>query len=159
MQNVIRENKICKCCGKEFIPTTARQIFCCKQCSAYYHNHKRSPVRESKQCVICGTEFMPRNNRQVTCGKAECVKGNEKNVKAKKAYSYKRPAYETQARKKKRYSKTGWESLTPCQRWELMSLTELSGEIARLFPGKSFGDVRLLKEQGKLPDEFGKRCR
>lgn len=151
--------KICKCCGGEFTPTTKRQIFCCKECSSYYHNHKRSPIRENKACVICGTVFMPRNSRQVTCGKPECVKKNEHNVKAKRAYKYKRPAYEAQTKKKKRYSKAEWKNLTPEQRWELMSLTELSGEIARLFPTKSFGEVRLLKEQRKLPDEFGKRCR
>lgn len=52
-----------------------------------------------------------------------------------------------------------WNEYTPEERWERMTLTEISAEIARLYPGKSFGQVRILKEQGLLSEDFGRGCR
>jgi hypothetical protein len=50
-----------------------------------------------------------------------------------------------------------WNALSSAERWELMDLTEISREIAAMYPRKSFGHVRLLKEQGRLHEDFGKR--
>jgi hypothetical protein len=55
--------------------------------------------------------------------------------------------------------KKSWKRCNASERWEQMTLTELSGEIARMFPGMSYAQVRTLKEQGKLPEDFGKDVR
>lgn len=105
---------------------------------------KQKPDIPPRKCVICPTIFAPYHKRQVTCGSAECQR-----VYASK--TYKRLGI-PQKRKP-------WDKCNASERWEQMTLTELSGEIARMFPGKSYADIRTLKEQGKLPEDFGKDVR
>lgn len=154
------ELRNCKYCKKEFLPESKQQVFCCPQCRINYHN-KKPLTKDRKKCIICGAEFTVWNQRQVTCGKKECVKINSNNTKHKKRqkkYLYAKNEGVTTPSPKKKVVKP-WSRCTPSEKWERMTLTELSAEIARLYPGKSFGQVRLLKEQGLLPEEFGKECR
>lgn len=157
------EVKICKECGKEFIAKKPEQKFCSCACGGRYsikHREPLKPTKPPKECIICGKEFIPWNKTQVTCGRKECQRINSDNSKKKKrgAYKYSKNGglhLPPTPRKKKK----PWSKCNASERWEQMTLTELSGEIARMFPGKSFAQVRTLKEQGKLPEDFGKGVR
>lgn len=153
--------KVCLQCGKEFLTKDPRKRFCCQKCGVNWHNAHRKTDKEPKTCIICGAEFIPWNKTQVTCGRKECVRINSNTNKKKKrgVYKYAKNGGLTMPPSTPRKKKKPWAECTPTERWEQMTLTELSGEIARMFPGKSFGDVRLLKEQGKLPEDFGKDVR
>lgn len=153
--------KECPYCGKKFI-AVGKQKYCTYRCGALYHQRLNRRKYEPRICTVCGEEFLPRTKVQVTCGKPECVKHNPKKHYRGFRYTYKHYKWEglslpEKQQIKKKISDKKWNSLSASERWEMMSLTELSGEIARLFPGQSFGQVRLLKEQGKLPEDFGKR--
>lgn len=156
------ESKICLYCKNDFIKKRKDQIFCCHSCAVSYHNAKRKPLKDKKNCVICGKEFYPWNKNQVTCGRKECVKTNSNNNKKKKkkrgAYLYAKNGGLKMPPSPPKKKVKPWDECTPSERWERMSLTELSREIARLYPGKSFGQVRILKEQGLLSEDFGKGC-
>lgn len=152
--------KICEWCGKEFIPNRDSQRFCSNACSGTYNSKHRQPKGPLKECIICGEKFSPYHGRQVTCGKKECAKKHISNLKKKKKYKYpKKPKSAVPTPPPSTKDEKSWGRLSASERWEKMTLTELSAEISRLFPGKSYGEVRILKEQGKLPKDFGKGCR
>lgn len=122
-------------------------------------------INEVRTCIIakCGKEFIPRTKAQVTCGSEECKKEyaliQKRRKRSRYRYNYKKDeglVIPSPSPKKKRKP---WNKCNAYERWEQMTLTELSGEIARMFPGMSYADVRTLKEQGKLPEEFGKDVR
>lgn len=129
--------------------------------SATFDTGVHKPLKEKKICVICEKEFSPWNKNQVTCGGDECKKKYHSIQKSKKrgVYKYARNGGLTKPSRPTKKKVKPWNEYTPEERWERMSLTELSAEIARLYKGMSFGKVRLLKEQGKLVEEFGLRCR
>ena len=121
-----------------------------------------------KECLYCGTKFVATGkNKYCTyrCGilynqrlnRTKNVSGESisKKYKHNKWEGVSEPKWKPPKRTKMTLKK--WNALPASERWEMMTLTELSGEIARMFPGKSFAQVRLLKEQGKLPEDFGKR--
>lgn len=113
-----------------------------------------------------------KSNRQKTCLNPDCIRKNIRNWNRKyqqKVYKSLSPNYKyskneglTLPTPKKKRIQTAmtveeWNALPVAERWELMDLTEPSREIAAMYPGKSFGHVRLLKEQGRLHEDFGKR--
>lgn len=160
------EEKECLYCGTKFA-AQGKKKYCTYRCGILYHQRLNRRKYEPRICTVCGEEFLPRSSVQVTCGKPDCVKNNSNKQL--------RGVYRSRGQKKYQYSKweglslpekkrirtkmtvKKWNALSASERWELMNLTELSGEIARMFPGKSFAQVRLLKEQGTLPEDFGKR--
>lgn len=145
--------KNCLFCEKEFKTTLKRQKCCSDTCYSrwYSRTHQRGIKKTTKECYVCGKKFTPYTFKQVTCGSEECQKKNAAlRQQGKRVMLPSTPSPLPDAKKE-------WNKLTPSERWERMSLTELSGEIAKLYPGKSFGQVRLLKEQGMLPKDFGRR--
>lgn len=78
--------RICLHCGKEFYPTTAKQIYCSKDC---VYSHKREVVLtkrfeekgnhtfKQKECKRCGKLFWPSNGRETLCSK-ECKEENRR---------------------------------------------------------------------------------
>lgn len=150
------EMKECKYCKKEFLPESKQQKFCCPACRINFHN-KKPLIKEKRKCIICGKKYTPWHNRQVTCGGNECVRLYKMEAKRAKRGAYSVERIKTVKKPKKKQK--AWSRCTPEERWERMSLTELSAEIARLYKGMSFGKVRLLKEQGLLHKDFGKGCR
>ena len=94
----LHPKKTCPCCGKEFWPNTAPQIYCSKECHAKYANKKRSEQRmlgkeghrfQKKICKICGKEFWPSNGQEEMCS-PECKKKNAKEYRKRyyqKVYS------------------------------------------------------------------------
>lgn len=154
--------KYCLYCGKEFEVAIHNQKFCCEKCRTKYHNDKKKKDNPKRRCIICNRWYTPRHGKQVTCGREECVKQREKDVKKGRPKTYLYAKYEgleTSLLKPPRKRKKSWKRCTPEERWEQMNLTEISKEILRFFPKKSYAQVRLLKEQGKLPDDFGLECR
>ena len=151
--------KICKYCGKPFLAKDPRRIFCCSACCTKWHNENNKPKKEPKKCIICGKEFIPWNKTQVTCGCKECVKAYSLIQKKKKrgAYKYAKNGGLTITHPPKRKKHKAWDKCTPEERWERMSWQELTAELARLHI--KYGQGQVLKQQGKLPDDFGLRCR
>ena len=155
------EAKECPYCGTKFFPQRKNQKYCTYRCGILYNQKFDRRKYEPRFCTVCGEEFLPRTKVQVTCGKPDCVKHNPKKAR-RKAYAYRYSKWEGLSLTEKqevgkKMPDKKWNELSASERWELMNLTELSGEIARMFPGKSFAQVRLLKEQGTLPEDFGKR--
>ena len=68
--------RVCVHCGKEFYPTTNRQIYCSKNC-VYVHKRKMvlnqrfeekgNHTFKQKQCKRCGKWFWPSNGRETLC--------------------------------------------------------------------------------------------
>lgn len=152
--------KICLHCGNEFTTLNPDQKFCSRSCVGQYNCKTRKANLPPQKCIVCGREFLPWNKSQVTCARKKCQMKHDAEQHKKKRGTYKYQKNEgiipSPSPKKK---KKPWSKCNAYERWEQMTLTELSGEIARMFPGKSFGDIRLLKEQGKLPEDFGKDVR
>lgn len=150
---IVEYTRNCLSCGKEFTTIHKRQICCNDYCySKYYYNTYTKVVLDPKICYICQKEFVPRTSKQVTCGSDKCQQKHAENRRKSARVLVDIPLPISD-------KKDEWDELTPEQRWEKMTLTEISKEIATLYPGKSFGQVRLLKDQGKLADGFGKGCR
>lgn len=152
--------RVCLCCHKEFIPKSERQQkFCCPSCGVKYHNEKRKPLKEHRECVICGKGFTPWNKKQVTCGRKDCTRAYSLIQKKKKrgVYKYAKNGGLTMPPPTPQKKKKHWADCTPEERWEQMTWVELSAELARL--RLKYGQAQVLKQQGKLPDDFGKRCR
>lgn len=90
--------KLCKICGREFIPNNNRQLTCGNECAVI---NKRELTREnakknyrpkepvSKNCISCGKEFIPAHQNTKTCSD-ECKQEHNKNrtsrIAAKKLY-------------------------------------------------------------------------
>lgn len=139
---------ICEYCGIEFEAEKPRRFHNAK-CRMQASKQKK-PV---KICEICGAEFHPFHNRQVTCGAKDCVQTHINNVK--KAQRKKELKSAPKPKKKKKLTAADWKALTPSQRWELMTLEEISAEVARFH--MTFGQARVLKERRELPFDFGEK--
>lgn len=61
-----RRVKICKQCGKEFLASSNRQMFCSYEC--------RIESYPTVICPVCGNEFKPHRDAQTYCSKACCDK-------------------------------------------------------------------------------------
>lgn len=66
--------RVCKVCGKEFIPWHGNQVTCSTECRdeniRHHHTPKRKWVPEERQCAVCGTPFIARDSRHVCCCKS-----------------------------------------------------------------------------------------
>ena len=140
----------CEYCGAEFEAPNKRR-FCNAKCRVQASKQKK-PV---KICEICGAEFHPINSRQVTCGSKVCTKTHSNNWKGYKYRKSEGIIPPQKPKKKKKLTAAEWNALTPCERWELMTLQELSAELSRLH--MTYGHARTLKERRELPADFGKR--
>lgn len=69
------ETKICKNCGKSFIPVR-RQIYCSRKCGKQYNYRKRAPLKEVK-CGYCGKTFTPLHKNTKYCSD-DCAKTSDK---------------------------------------------------------------------------------
>ncbi len=76
--------KVCPYCGKEFTPTSNRQIFCTKECRYQSSQMQKKTEREKernnhyyrqRQCAVCGDDFWPTHSQQILCSD-ECKKLN-----------------------------------------------------------------------------------
>ncbi len=74
--------KVCPHCGKEFIPTSNRQIFCSKECNYQARRAGKKAEREAERgdhyyrkrvCEVCGKMFWPNSSGQTLCSE-ECRK-------------------------------------------------------------------------------------
>ena len=70
---------------------------------------------------------------------------------------YKKPESDKKVEPKKERPKTikEWNNLTPCERWEFMTLTEISAECLRYHI--TYGQAQSLQQRRQLPADFGKR--
>lgn len=68
--------KTCQHCGKEFIPKSNRQAFCCVECRNTFNQNKKIEARESERgkhyyrqkiCETCGNLFWPNSSQQRFC--------------------------------------------------------------------------------------------
>ncbi|CCZ32845.1 putative uncharacterized protein [Firmicutes bacterium CAG:646] len=80
----IVKKKVCPRCGKEFIPSSNRQIFCTKECcnQARQDKVKADRVAEKgdhyyrqRQCEVCGSIYWPTHSQQKFCSE-KCKKIN-----------------------------------------------------------------------------------
>lgn len=78
------KKKICPHCGKEFIPTSNRQIFCTKECCKQERQGKTKADREAekgdhyyrqRKCEVCGKLYWPTHSQQKFCSD-ECIRVN-----------------------------------------------------------------------------------
>lgn len=74
--------KVCPHCGKEFVPTSNRQIFCSKECNYQARQAEKKAEREVERgdhyyrkriCEVCGREYWPTHSQQKVCSE-ECRK-------------------------------------------------------------------------------------
>lgn len=94
--------RVCSHCGKEFYPTTDKQIYCSKDC-AYAHSRevilakryeeKGNHTFQQKKCKRCGKLFWPSNGRETLCSQ-ECKDENRKEKQL--AYYHKKKEKENQ---------------------------------------------------------------
>ena len=80
----IIKKKICPHCGKEFTPTSNRQIFCTKDCCNQARQDKVKAEREAekgdhyyrqRKCEVCGKLYWPTHSQQKFCSE-ECIRVN-----------------------------------------------------------------------------------
>lgn len=82
----ITKKKVCPHCGKEFTPTSNRQIFCTKECCKQARQDKAKADREAekgdhyyrqrqRKCEVCGNLYCPTHSQQKFCSE-ECQKAN-----------------------------------------------------------------------------------
>ena len=80
----IVKTKVCPHCGKEFTPTSNRQIFCSKDCCYQARQDKTKADREAEKgshyyrqrvCAVCGSTYWPTHSQQKLCSE-ECQKQN-----------------------------------------------------------------------------------
>ena len=78
----IVHKKVCPHCGKEFIPTSNRQVFCSKDCRKEAAQAEKQAEREAERgdhyyrkriCEVCGKEYWPTHSQQKFCSE-ECQK-------------------------------------------------------------------------------------
>lgn len=82
------QKKVCPHCGKEFIPTSNRQVFCSKECCYQAGQAKKKAEREAERgdhyyrqrvCSVCGRMFWPTHSQQTLCSE-ECRKKRHNEV-------------------------------------------------------------------------------
>ena len=80
----IIKKKACPYCGKEFTPTSNRQIFCTKECCKQARQDKAKADRKAekgdhyyrqRKCEVCGSLYWPTHSQQKFCSE-ECQKAN-----------------------------------------------------------------------------------
>ena len=80
----IVKTRVCPHCGKEFTPTSNRQIFCTKECCNQARQDKVKADREAekgdhyyrqRKCEVCGKLYWPTHSQQKFCSD-ECTKVN-----------------------------------------------------------------------------------
>lgn len=80
----IIKKKICPHCGKEFTPTSNRQIFCTKDCCKQSRQDKVKAERKKekgdhfyrqRKCEVCGKLYWPTHSQQKFCSN-ECIRVN-----------------------------------------------------------------------------------
>ena len=78
----IVRKKVCPHCGKEFITTSNRQVFCSKECRYQSEQAEKKAEREAergdhyyrqRKCAVCGKLFWPNSSGQTVCSE-ECRK-------------------------------------------------------------------------------------
>ncbi len=76
--------KICKNCGKEFLPTrhTSWQIFCCKKCTHQFRYF--NPKGLEHTCSHCGVTFIPKRKNRITFCSTDCRIDSQKNERQKR---------------------------------------------------------------------------
>lgn len=91
------EKKICKICGKEFIPTQKSRKLCSDECRKISKNMTAKKQQEGRKeknrellgtrtCTVCGKEFQPRNSKMIRCSSACTAKrGNDYKALNRKA--------------------------------------------------------------------------
>ena len=73
----VRYEKVCECCGEEFVSHRKNQQCCSKRCKMTLYNYKTgrspnsSPFEIEKVCIICGKTFSTRREAVLTCS-SEC---------------------------------------------------------------------------------------
>ena len=101
----IIKKKICPHCGKEFTPTSNRQIFCSKDCCYQERQDKTKANREAEKgnhyyrqrvCAVCGSTYWPTHSQQKFCSE-ECKKVNH-NKKTLEFYHHKREKEKSQCK-------------------------------------------------------------
>lgn len=86
----IIKKKVCNHCGKEFTPTSNRQIFCSKDCCYKARQEKKKRDRQKERgkhyyrqrvCAVCGSTYWPTHSQQKYCSD-ECqeIKHNEQSL-------------------------------------------------------------------------------
>lgn len=148
----------CEYCGEYFEPKK-NERFCTPICGVRASSEQK-PV---DNCIICGNEFHRIYKNQVTCGSEKCKKARSNSTKTEKRRKYKYEYNKNEGikpvkkAKKRKPTAKEWGIMTPCQRWEYMSLTEISAELARLH--LSYGQAQVLKDRRELPLDFGEGFR
>lgn len=74
--------KLCKLCGKEFIPCSSINIFCSKKCTIKNECNKRSKKPKTKICKHCNSEFTPYTSLNKFCS-ANCRINHKKSKRIK----------------------------------------------------------------------------
>ena len=158
----------CRICGKLFQRKQKAQKYCSFECSEIavsqqrikYADYKRKSY-ENKKCIYCGKEFTPIRDDQVTCGAIEC----QKHLSLDRRMTYKKCKYQKNegievavVKKKKKYTIKEWNSLSPSERWEKMTLNEVAAENLK-YHIPTYGKSETMARQGELPDDYGKRER
>lgn len=68
------DTRICKQCGKPFVPEHRARQYCSDACKQIYSAKLNLEARRraianlpTKSCALCGKEFHPHNNKQIYC--------------------------------------------------------------------------------------------
>jgi len=70
---IVKQDKICKCCGKEFKTTLInKKIFCSNGCKILFNNNNRNNKTQIKECAVCGKAFVCVYNSCVKFCSVEC---------------------------------------------------------------------------------------
>ena len=97
--------KNCLYCGNDFWPSTAQQIYCCRDCQIKNRAKRIMEEKEGhrfrkKTCRICGREFWPSNGQEETCS-AECKRISSQNYRKKYYAEVIKPELHERSRKKR----------------------------------------------------------
>ncbi len=80
--------KVCPHCGKEFVPTSNRQVFCSKECCYQARQEQKQVQRQAergehyyrqRKCAVCGKVFWPNSSGQTLCSE-ECRRKHHNEV-------------------------------------------------------------------------------
>ena len=79
--NILKNNNLCKYCGKSIISSNLKNIFCSRSCAAKYNNlHRKYRISQDKRikilkCTSCGKEVEMRINASPSqCKCSDCKK-------------------------------------------------------------------------------------
>ena len=90
--------RMCKICGKEFLPTHGNQACCSAECKAEAEKkrqrewyRKKHEIPDTAVCAICGVQFKPKSPRNKCCSK-ECSRKNKQQSSARWYAAHKKGA-------------------------------------------------------------------